>query len=108
MKDGTLTILYTKETREACSLLCAHRAYRAAEQQSSRALCRSRDTLLCCLGSWSQRTPLHADPAAWGIITHCLQRSATSYHFSIATYVQSLPPVCRNSKGISLAHKSTI
>jgi CheY-like chemotaxis protein len=44
-----------------CNLLCVHRAYRAAEQQSNRALCRSRDTSLCCLGSWSQRTSLLSD-----------------------------------------------
>jgi hypothetical protein len=50
-----------RRLREACSLLCVHRAYRAAEQQSNRALCRSRDTSLCCLGSWSQRTSLLSD-----------------------------------------------
>jgi hypothetical protein len=50
MKDGNPTILYTKETREVCNLLCIHRAYRAAEQQSNRALRRSRDTSHCCLG----------------------------------------------------------
>jgi hypothetical protein len=37
MEDGKSTVLYTKETREVCNLLCGHRAYRAAEQQSSRA-----------------------------------------------------------------------
>jgi hypothetical protein len=38
MKDETPTILYTKETRVVCYLLCAkqsNRANRAAEQQSS-------------------------------------------------------------------------
>jgi hypothetical protein len=61
MEDENSTILYTKETRELCNLLCVHRAYRAAEQQSNRALCRSRDTTLYCLGSWSQRTSLLSD-----------------------------------------------
>ena len=62
MKDGNSTVLYTKETRVVCNLLCVHRAYRAAEQQSNRALCRSRDTTLCCLGSRSRRTLSLSDP----------------------------------------------
>jgi hypothetical protein len=37
MKDGNCTVLYTKETRVVYNLLCVHRAYRAAEQQSNRA-----------------------------------------------------------------------
>jgi hypothetical protein len=37
MKDGNLTILYTKEARSSCTLLCIHRAAEHTEQQSSRA-----------------------------------------------------------------------
>jgi hypothetical protein len=48
MKDGTLTILYTKETRSMCSLLYAKQSNRVAEQQSNRATRRSRDLRLCC------------------------------------------------------------
>jgi len=61
MKDGNSTILYTKETRVVCNLLYVHRAYRAAEQQSDRALYRSRDTTLYYLGSWSRRTSSLSD-----------------------------------------------
>ena len=35
---------------------------RATEQQSNRALCRSRDITLCCLGSRSRRTSSLSDP----------------------------------------------
>jgi 16S rRNA C967 or C1407 C5-methylase (RsmB/RsmF family) len=47
MKGGNLAVLYTKETRKVyatCSV-----AAEQTEQQSNRALCRSRDTSLCCL-----------------------------------------------------------
>ena len=62
MKDGNSTVLYTKETRVVYNLLYIHRAYRAAEQQSNRALCRSRDITLCCLSSRSRRTLSLSNP----------------------------------------------
>jgi hypothetical protein len=49
MKDGTPTILYTKETREYLRPALypqstqSTQSNRATEQQSNRALCRSRD-----------------------------------------------------------------
>ena len=43
------------------NLLYVYRAYRAAEQQSDRALYRSRDTTLCCLSSWLRQTSSLSD-----------------------------------------------
>jgi hypothetical protein len=82
MKDGTPTILYTKETREVCNLLCVHRACRAAEQQSNRALCRSRDTTLCCLGSWSRRTSSLSDLLPEALSQSAEQRPDLAGHLS--------------------------
>jgi len=59
MEDKNSAVLYTKETHEVCNLLCVHRAYSAAKRQNNRAPCRSRDTSLCCLDSWSRRTSSH-------------------------------------------------
>ena len=67
MKDRNSTVLYTKETRGLCNLLCVHRAYRAyraAEQQSNRATEHSAGHVTqrsAGLGSWSQRTSLPPD-----------------------------------------------
>jgi hypothetical protein len=38
----------------------------------------------------------------------CLQGSTTRHGFSVATYIQSLPPVCRKFKGMVLRTKLLI
>jgi hypothetical protein len=57
MKDGTPTILYTKETREYLRPALypqSTQSNRATEQQSNRALCRSRDPRSVRLSSAGQ------------------------------------------------------
>jgi hypothetical protein len=67
MKDGTPTILYTKETREylhSALYLQSVQSNRATEQQSNRALCRSRDLCSVRLSSARQASCSYDAPAS--------------------------------------------
>jgi hypothetical protein len=62
-----------------CILLCIHRARRVTEQQSNRALCRSRDPCSVRLSSAGQAScsyDVQRRPLPEAIITPCLRPSA--------------------------------
>jgi hypothetical protein len=92
-----------------CSVDTEHteqQSNRAAEQQSNRASCRSRDTTLCCLCSWSRRMSSHnlypgvAKTLSFRKPYHT--RSAITFHTALYN-INSLPGILYGAT--TLQHK---